>query len=402
MIPLSESKTKTSGLANYFCKLKIGVLDIHTDQINSLCIRSWVFDILPRLSMTITDDGSLFELWPLEDNTEITLEIGKNEDSPHIFSSFIVDNYTIDILAGGMTNIVTITAFLKYKDLFHPIHTRSFKKKSSVDVLKSLANEIGLAVDDTSGIQSSDNMSWLQINQNNFDMIKHVLKRSYLSNDLLLAFAEVDTRFVISSLKTAWDSEVYTIARYDLKNAGAESLDDYKNDEDKRTLWSNGYRFESIAGYLNRVGGYGLKGSYYNLIGKMDVSSAIDYHPQTKHSNQNNIGSFVDSINYGSLTDNVHTNYFKGQITNKNLINSSFGSLMTIKINPLMMDQVDMLDIINFSLPSINQKQINGMYGGFYMVVGKTIYASKGHPLQEELSVVRNGLNGSDYKEGKQ
>ena len=402
-----EASVNTTGLANYFCKMKIGNVDIHTDSINAIIIREWIFDIVPRMELTLTDDGSLFELWPLED-TEIIVELGKTKASEHIVSTFIVDNSSVDILAGNASNIVTITAYLKYTNLFHPIHTRALKNKSSIEVLKQLASEIGWKVNSRIN-NSSDTMTWLQINMNNFDMIKHVLERSYIPTDLLLAYASINNKFTIKSLKDEFTDNTFKICRFDLTNAAADTFD---NKQDAITLWSNGYRFHNMTGYFNKVvGGYGLTSTYYDLSKKVGLSSAIDYHPYTSLTGQHHMGEYVDSINYGTLTKNTHPNYYKGMITNRNILGSQFGNMIVAKINPIgtikgklnngtdvIIDQsIELMDTINFVLPSINQKQINEIYGGFYLVCGKCWYASKGSPLQLEVSMMRNGRNKSSF-----
>lgn len=406
--PKGQLKEDFSGLSNYFLKIKFGTVEVPVDAINCLVIREWIFEIVPRLELTLTDNGTFAELWNIQDNTEITIELGKNsgdvegcEIDNNVTEKFIVDNSTIDVLAGNKSNIITLTAYMKYTDLFHPIHNRSFKKKSSIAVLSQIANEIGWTVNAKTKA-SSDVMTWLQINQNNYDMIRHVLKRSHISDDILFAYATVGGRirsktfpskFNIISLKTEVQTDVFKIMRFDLNNAMA---DFFKEKADEQTLWTNGYKYLNLSGYLNKAQyGYGVTSSYYDLIKMRVASSKVDYHPYAKISNQSHIGDYIDSINFGTLTDNVNENYYKGMLTNKNMLGISFGSLLVAKVNPL--GDVNLMDSVNFAVPSINDQSTNTLLGGNYIVGGKTWYASKGSPLQLEVAMFRNGRNQSGY-----
>jgi hypothetical protein len=381
------------GLANYFCKLKINNIDVPVDSISSIVIRNWIFDVIPRIELTIQDNGTFCEIYPLTDATEILLEIGKSKESNHITTTFILDNYAIDILAGNSSNIITITGFLKYNDFFFPVHTRAFKNQTSISVLEKIAGEAGWTVNNVIPSQSNDKMSWLQINSSNYDFLQHVLKRSSITNDLLIAYAKFNSTFIITSLKTAISQSFLKTCRFDLKKAAADVLTD-KNDA--MVLWTNGYKVDSIAGYLNKIGGYGLTSSFYDMTSAKTLSSAIDSHPLAKYkSNQSYIGKFVDSINYGSLNANMSNNYYKGQITNRNLMASQFGTMITAKINPLALNKVNLMDVINFTMPSINARQNNEIYSGDYLVCGMVAYSSKSSPLQLEINLLRNGRNKS-------
>jgi hypothetical protein len=388
--PNGQAISDYSGLANYFLKLKIGDLEVPTDSVSSIVIRENIFDQIPRLELMIQDNGSLNEIFPLKDNTIISVEIGKNKDSNHMVADFIVDNFSCDILMGQSSNVFTITAFLNNKNLFFPVKTRAFNN-NSLEILKKLASEIGWSA--VSKINSSnDKMKFLQINQNNLDFIKHVLERSYIPNDLMFAYAETSNKFTITSLKTAIKSEKFKICRYDLKNAAADS---FESKADEQTLWSNGFKHESLMGWLLKTSGYGLAASYYNLKKSVSISSKIDSHDLTEISSQNFNGNMTDSVNFGTLTENMHKNYYLAKIQNRQLLGSQFTNLLTTKINPL--GEVSLMDLVNFTMNSINVTQINRIFSGEYLITGICSYASKGAPLQKELLLMRTGTNKSGF-----
>jgi hypothetical protein len=55
------------------------------------------------------------------------------------------------------------------------------------------------------------------------------------------------------------------------------------------------------------------------------------------------------------------------------------------------------MDLVNFTMNSINVTQINRIFSGEYLITGICSYASKGAPLQKELLLMRTGTNKSGF-----
>ena len=388
-LPLDLSKSQ-----NFFCKLKIGSAEIAPHAINSLVIREWVFDMMPRLELMVQDDGSLVEEFTIKDQTEIFIEIGKlSTDSPHVIVNFLVDTYTIDQLANNGSFIITISAVLKTSGMFSPIHTRSFKKKTSIDVLTQISNEIGLTPKVAQNLIPSDNMTWYQINTNNFDFIKHIKNRAYIPDDVLLCYADILGNLNMTSIKTEFEKYKSITARYDIKT----SQDGFENKADQNIIWFNGYRIENIQGYYNKTCGNGLEYSYYDLNKVQQLNYVSNYYPYVSLPGQPKNGQLADSINYGILTDNVFPNYFKAKIQKEVIKANTFSQRIAVSINSVY--DIKLMDKIDIQLPSIiNKNEINSVYSGEYICAGIIHSVSRGGIFLKEMSLHRNGYNTSSFK----
>ena len=390
-LPIDLSKSQ-----NFYCKLKIGTAEIPPHAINSLVVREWIFDIIPRLELTLQDDGTLFEVFNLKDGTEIEVDIAKTpEKGEHLRTTFILDNYTVDSLVGNGTYIFTINAMLKVNNLFFPIHTRAFKNKTSIDVLKQIGSEIGLNSKTFNNLRASDKMTWYQINSYNFDMIKHIVSRSNIIGDCLIPYIDTYGNFNITSIKKESEKSNNKIARYNVQNA---TNDTFENKVDESIIWFNGYKVDNLEGYYNKTIGYGLEYNYYDLKGLKYDTIDKSYQPFTINSGQgSNSKQYVDSVNLGILTDNTFKDYFKAQLNNKYLRETFFSQRVAISINSLA--DVKLMDKITITLPSLLKKdQINSIYSGDYLCAGIVYKVQRGGIFMKEISVHRGGYNDSSFK----
>jgi hypothetical protein len=395
-VPQGKNQQDLSKNRNFFCKLSIGGIDINPMMIGSIVVREWVFDILPRLELTLSDDGTLFEVFNLKDQTLIHVELSKTDSMVGgIVADFTLDNWSVDTITGNSQYIFTINALLETKNnsFFYPVKTRSFKKKTSIAALEQIGNEAGMKVVKAPQISSQDSMTWLQININNFDMIKHIRKRANVNNDALLTYVSVDNKFHITSIKNESEKDKSIVARFDLKNASA---DVFKNAADEKIIWFNGYKLDNIQGYYNKNTGYGLEYTYYDLKNNKKKNTGTPYHPFTKHHDQDDKNN-VDSVNFGMLTDNVFDNYITAQINNKFLRSITFGQRLALSINSIY--DVKLMDKVSVILPSIIKKdEINAIYSGNYLVCGVIYSATSEGMFKKEISLHRNGYNDSSFK----
>lgn len=359
----------------------------------SIVIREWIFDLIPRLELTIADDGTMHEAFNLEDQTEITIELSRtNTEEGSVTETFILDNWSVDYLIGGGKVIYTITAIKKAENLFFPIRTRSFKNKTSIKVLEQIANECKLIPDILTGLSTNDSMTWIQCNTTNFNMIKHVLKRANVNDDAFLSFIDMDNKLRITSLKKECQKKAVANAKFSIENVTADA---FAETADANTIWYNGYMMKNIMGTYNKQFGYGAKYSYYDLT-KNVIASTPDtaFAPFTTNDFQH--GDTVENINYGLLTDNVFSDYFKSQINNKYYKNISFGNKLSLAINSLY--PIKLLDRVNVSIPSTQRTGwLNEVYSGDYIVCGILHNADYQGVFQKEISLHRNGFNDNPY-----
>lgn len=390
ILPKGQSPVDLTGNENFFLKLRIGDAEIPPSAVSLLVIREWIFDILPRIEITLSDDGTLFEVFNLVDETEIFVEVGKNRDSEHIVCTFLLDNYTVDTLAGNGGVIFTINGLLKAPGVFYPILTRSFQKQPSRAVLEQIGREVGLNIWTQQNLTTQDTMNWLQINSSNYDMIRHILDRSNVLDDFLIAYADVWGDFNITSfnLEATKDSKT---AQYDIKKATADIFFDKA---DRNIIWYVGYKVENIQGYFNKKSGYGIQETHYDL---KDFKKTIINTPENYLvENVNQISSVVESYNGGYLPLEVYPEYYYSMINNKYSQSINTSQRLVLRINSI--NEVYLMDKINVIIPSlIKTNEVQNVYSGDWLVCGMMYKVSKGGLFEKELSLHRNGYGDSGF-----
>jgi len=168
---------------NYFLKMTIKDVSVEPySTIATMIMREWIFDPVPRLEIELVDNGRFTDQYPLEDNDTIHIELNniRNRD-PVIDADFTLQDFEISNDGEKDFSMIKLTALFKTTDMFHPIHNRSFSQKNSKEVFEQISGEVG--IDFAPSVDPQDSMTWLQINENNFQFIKHVLDRSYISDD---------------------------------------------------------------------------------------------------------------------------------------------------------------------------------------------------------------------------
>lgn len=391
-LPVGSLPQDLSNARNFFCKLKIGDLEVNPMLILSVAIREWVFDIIPRLELTLSDDGALFEIFNLKDQTVIDIELARNKDEDgRVAGTFVLDNWSVDSIVGQRQYIFTINAVLQVDNFFYPIKTRSFKNKTSIKVLEQIAEEGFLFSEVDAGLNATDSMTWMQVNITNFEMVKHVLKRGNISDDAILTFIDMDGNFRVSSIKKSCEQKDATIAKFNLRNT---TDDVFADDKDKNTIWYNAYKMENIESIYNKNFGYGVNYNYYDLSKNVKSSSSTPYAPFTKFNYQG--GDKVDSLNYGLLTSNVFKDYFKAQVNNKYFKAITFSQRLALAINSIY--PIKLLEQVDVIVPSIlKQGEQNAVYSGKYLVAGIVHSATHNGIFKKEISLHRNGYNKNTF-----
>lgn len=384
-------------LTEFHCKISIKGVEFFPQNINLAEIRENIFNLVPTLELEFDDDGIFIEKFPLEEGDEIYIELSKSDKREIIISNtFELVSYVVGNNDGDKIRVCTIklVALLKNETLYHPIKTLSYKNKSSVDVLKEVAGRCGLDIN--SKATSSDNMTWLQVNQSFLDFIKYVLKRSYKSNDSLVAFIDRKSRFNITSLLISSKKNSPIKCYFDPFKAVTNDADE----GDRVKLYFNDFDIQDIAGYANKTGAYGISFSVYDLD---KVESQTIFSDKIKLSKYNErqkdrIGESAVSLDTFILnTKNVHRNYYLAQVQNELLQKDLFKINLNLYINPS--DSVNLMDVLDVTFPSMTEESIiNEMISGKYMVIGIVHQISKGGIYRMVLSLSRSGFNKSSFQ----
>jgi hypothetical protein len=297
-----------------------------------------------------------------------------------------------------------------------PIHNRSFSSKNSLEVFETVFNEsknigknnLGLRKFEKR-IEPKDEMSYLQIDQNNLNFIAHVLKRSYLKHD--------DTPFlyttrkgimVYTSLRTELKKKQQEIPRlvYNIKSATLNSaiygvneleqeLKKEKTNEGECLYFYNWY-YGNLGGTFNKTNSYGRKFSYYDLTNGTTNEISTDEHELSTHSlkAKDNIGKITNNDEYGIFDkNNMHVNYMLSRTQNKYLKENFFGTYLVVYTRPSK--DLNLFDRVNVEIKSLLpiESTQDDVHSGQYIVGGIIHQASKDGIYNCMLVLYRNGLN---------
>ena len=397
------------------CALLIKGVAVKPSNIKSLVIREWIFDTLPTLEVIMMDTGTFVDAFPLEDGDLIQVEVNrdqKNEKDPPISMEFTLQDFefeSVDI-ERVQTVVMRLTAIAKTENMFVPIYNRSFKKSSSVQALTKIAKECSLETN--AKISTNDVMTWLQINQNNYDMIHHLRDRAYKEkNDAVFVCMDRENEFIITSLKTELENKESTKIIFDPKKVFdvSEKKAPQPDDKEDKDIYFNKYKYINIAGNINKVLGYGIEYDFYALTGEEKKNTLdSDEHSLTDLSfkNKNYSGKIVKHFNKGIKfsADNTYDYYLVALMQNEYIKNSFFASNLILYINTT--DKIRLFSKIELSIPSMipaseEEEDINEVFSGEYIVGGILHQISSGGTYKMVLSCFRNGINESSISDGE-
>jgi len=392
-----ESDINTSLNQLYYCKIFIGEIEIVPENILSLTIREWVTGVVPRLSLNLNDDGMLSEIFTLDDNAEIMVEIAKNADDTPIKFDFVLQDYKFGLMGNNQSSVMEISGLLNAPDLFKVLN-RSFSNMSSKDVISQIADECGLTFVTPTGFSTSDNMTWLQCGISNYAMIVHVMERSFKSNDAVFCYCDVYKNLNMTSLNTELDKDAIN-ARYDITNY---TKDKFENTEDENTIWFNYYDYCNLSGFYNKTNNYGVEYTYYNL--EEMISEAITQDISLLAEKTFKDSDYINIVNnYNSiLQNNVYDDYTKAMIQNDYFKKNFFCFNMTININPL--GNVKLFDVLNVLIPSMPNyvgNEINDIHSGKYAIGGIVYSVGRNNIFQKQCVLFRDGMNDAKFTKKK-
>lgn len=372
---------------NFYCTLEIDNHKLIPKNIINCSIREWIFDILPRLEISLFDDGYLTEVFPIKDDSVLKISFGVNPDDENItLIEFDIVDKVVDNIENNKSQIISLTGILRTKECFFPIKTRSFKKQTSIQVLEKIGKEIGLNVDKNLNLSSQDLMTWLQVGCSNFEFIKHVLERSYISNDIILAYADIYSNFNLNSFRNALNGTSH-LAKYSVANFNNYVFND---DIEKNTIWYKSFNVVNYTNTFNRIFGYGMKGTYYDFDKLNNIEVKNNSYPLTQESYNSNSGKFVSNDQFPIYTNNVYKDYFKSEIQNKYL-KGFFNYSVLLDINAIK--KVKLFDVVNLVVESLMNNEKDEVLSGEY-IVGGVIHSFGASSLyRKQISLHRNGYN---------
>lgn len=397
---------------NYIVKLSIKGVEVPASSIVNITVREWITDLLPRIELQLSDNSRLTEQFPLEDNDEIKIELNHFifEDPP-IKSTFLLQDYEILNSAPGKSQqtMIRLSGLLKTTDLLYPIRNRVFSGKNSSEIFTTISTEAGFE-NFEARISPKDEMNWLQLNQNNYQFIKHVLKRAYVNNDdVPFLYSSRNGKLIYTSLKTEILKSVKEIPRmvFNIESAMLNSktyteeeledkLEDEKEAEGEGVVFFYNWKYKNMAGGVNKTNSYGREFSYYDLTDTLMQQIKTDVHPLSTHSlkEKDKIGLISKYNNYGMLDkSNTHEHFILATEQNKYLMENFFSSYLLVYTRPT--NTLNLFDRVNVEVPSSLPIEGNTdeVHSGEYIIGGIIHQASKDSIYNNIMVLFRNGLN---------
>lgn len=397
MPDVTVNQNLQGGAVNFYCNLTIKNRPIIAANIIHLCIKEWIFDLVPRIEIVLNDDGSLTEMFPLQDGDIISIELKKNQqDTPAINLDFLLVSYTGGVMHGDKFMQLLITGTLKVDNFYSPIKIRSFTKQSSKSVLVQLLSSEGQKTLNAS-VPTVDVMTWLQIHQTNLDFCKHLLKRSYVANDTMFLYADTKGEFNYTSFKTEAEKTNEGTARYDLQKYSADIFED---NADYKDYWFNNFNIYDFYGYVNKIRNYGVSYTYYDTSsGRQAAELTDDSHllSSLTGKDKNNAGQMTHEFDLGYLpVDNVYSDYYKAMVQNDYYKHNLFsGFILELNINSL--GKPRLFSKVNVILPSLLGTGENQPMSGDYLVAGVVHEIGKATQYRKRMALIRNGFNASQF-----
>jgi hypothetical protein len=379
--PVIETATRQ----NFYCNILIDDVAFIPSNIISCVIREWVFGLLPRIELSILDDGVLFEGLPLTDSSVIEIEISKDKSQEKVLNArFDVIDFNLDVISDNKFSVVNITGILKTENLFWPTRNRYFDDTSK-NALGQLALESGLRF--KSDIDTNDSMIWIQPNVSNAKMMRHLTSRSRKINDSVFFYGDVDGNLNLTSLKKKIDQNSSIKCRYNLDNYSKESFD---NVVDSETLWFNSYDVLNNNGFFNRTNNYGIKFGFFDLE-KNKVYEIKNGQSNLADRSFQSVSSNVEYKRFGVLSNNVYGKYFDTLVENEFYRKRFFSNSIALNINSR--GNVNLFDLVDVFIPSLVDSGFNDFLSGEYLVGGIVHSLFKNNIYKKQIVCFRDGYN---------
>lgn len=349
--------------------LVVNGVRIPTNTIQTLVVREWMFDIVPRLEVVFQDVYNILEAKTIKNFDEIELVLRYSDyDSPNVRMKFV--NLAIDIspMSAGMpVRIVQLTALGCPVGFIKDLKTRSFPSQRSKDVFDRIFGQYGYPkgniLEDT-----SDNMNWLQCSVTDFNFVKHVMARSYLSeNDLAYVYidrmgnwnyrslnsavsSEPKIRFEQVSLPYPFEqsSEILKFGSFSIRELDGLSLIDPEV-------------FDCIISHDSS--GEQTKKDFYESASEMDQLAKVPYVHRTN-------GKYVNNAIVPRDVGNTFEHYQTNLVRRKFLERVAFSRMMIVSALPH--SDISLMDTVDVSIPvaKVRDGAKSTEYSGKYLVGG--------------------------------
>lgn len=197
-------------------------IKVEQETINRVDIWTNIFTFIPIFYMELIDNGRLFNTITFKENMPIYIKLykpavnGLNISKPWVETACIIKDFQITPFENPAetTYVYQIVGSVAARDSIIEKITypdNSFTdilnlKKTSLDVIETLASNTGLGFD-TDIDNCNDASNWLEINTTVKEAIDDLLTYSYIADDdIALAYVDLSNTLNVKSLKKATNS----------------------------------------------------------------------------------------------------------------------------------------------------------------------------------------------------
>ena len=379
----------------YDLKLYIDGKELPWNNIKSLTVREYIYDMIPRFKLTFTDDGFFSIDNPLCENQIIEVIASYSETGKNIINQkFKIITYEQTVLSSNVDNVfIFVVDGILYTaaKANRAIYNKSYKQKTFSEVVEQIASDSSLK--SNIAIQSKDRMNWFQTNKSYVAFLNEsIYKSSVGDNDAPFCYIDRHGTLNYSSIQTANKKSSELILSY---SPSEVSKGNRENDTIQRYFTS--YTYTDLSGYFNNFGGgNGIKYSYYNESDFVTKDSK-DYKASglTKYVNKTKGSVQTQYLQFGTYNQgNLYKDYFDTLVRNQILRGSILSNNLVISAQP---NHYNLLDKINIEIKGKKStSNVQKPNSGNYLIGGIVHNFSNSGQYAQMLVCFRDGMDGAD------
>lgn len=382
----------------YNLKIYIDGKEIPWNNVRSLTVREYIYDMIPRFKLSFTDDGFFTTDNPLCENQIIEVIASYSDTGKNIINQkFKIISYEQIVLSSNIDNLYLFSV----EGILHSaakinkeIYNKSYKQKTFSEVVEQIASNSSLT--SNIAIQSKDRMNWFQTNKSYVAFLNEsIYKSSVGDNDAPFCYIDRHGTLNYSSIQTSNKKSSDLILSYSPTEV---SKGNKENNTSQRYFTS--YTYTDLSGYFNTYGGgNGIKYSYYNESDFVTKDSK-EYKSSglTKFINKNKDSVQTKYLQFGTYNQgNLYEGYFDTLVRNQILRGSILSNNLVISAQP---NHYNLLDKINIEIKGKKStSNVQKPNSGNYLIGGIVHNFSNSGQYAQMLVCFRDGMDGADTYE---
>jgi len=354
--------------------------------INQLTIRESLWDLLPRLELTLVDDGMFTEKNPISTGMYVSVvaNLGKEQKAVSIPFCVTETSFSPQTLMDNGFRYLNIKGVFGAKELCGDIMSKCYEQMPFSAAVEELCDELKLPCE--IGVKTNDKMNWYMFNESYASFLNKGIQRCSVEDGLPLVYID---RFGKLNLKTTSNLlNTKFVFKRDPEKAVASSVSD--GSEKYFSSWSS---FDNSSEVNKFASGVGITGEYITDEGSVSYDSDSK---KSKWTDKVNISTEEEgmgrrSFGLGVWNPSVNQNYFKNILDYKHKNDRLFSSYFTIGVNAC--HDVNLADVVELQMDSIVHDDLNNKsYSGKYMV-GSIIHSMNKNNYNMVLGLFRDGKN---------